>query len=270
VSARAHVSAALLAATACAGCHSASSAAPDWTLSWSDEFDGGTLDPTKWTVDTGDSFGTGQEDYDTARLQNISLSGGNLVLTTRQESYSGASFTSGRIETSSTFSQAYGRFEARIQLPQGQGMWPAFWLLGDDYQTSGWPACGEIDIMECRGAAPSTVLGSIHGPGGDSYTEGFTLQDGTTFADGFHVFALEWVPGELRWYVDDQLYETQAADLLPASQTWVFDHPFFIILDLAVGGDFGGSVSASTTFPQSMLVDYVRVYSNGPQDGGTE
>jgi len=259
---------ALVAAMACAGCHSSSSAAPSWTMSWSDEFDGTSLDSTKWTVDTGDSFGTGQQDYDTARPENVSVTGGNLVLTARQESYSGAGYTSGRIETSTKFAQAYGRFEARIQLPQGQGMWPAFWLLGDDYQTAGWPGCGEIDVMECRGVQPATVLGSIHGPGGDSYTEGFTLPDGTTFADGFHVFALEWVPGELRWYVDDQLYETQAADLLPASQAWVFDHPFFIILDLAVGGDFGGAVNASTTFPQSMLVDYVRVYTNGPQGGG--
>jgi beta-glucanase (GH16 family) len=267
---RARLARVLVACAACAGCHSSSSAAPDWVLAWSDEFDGGTLDTTKWSVDTGDSFGTGQQDYDTARPQNLSLAGGNLVITAMQESYSGASYTSGRIETSSTFTQAYGRFEARIQLPRGQGMWPAFWLLGADYQTAGWPACGEIDIMECRGAQPSMVLGSIHGPGSDSYTESFTLKDGTTFADGFHVFALEWVPGELRWYVDDQLYETQSADMLPASQPWVFDHPFFIILDLAVGGQFGGPVDSSTAFPQSMLVDYVRVYTDGPQDGGAE
>ncbi len=176
----------------------------------------------------------------------------------------GASVTSGRVETNGVFSQAYGRFEARIQLPKGQGMWPAFWLLGENYASVGWPACGEIDIMESRGSAPATVLGSIHGPGGDSYTEGFNLPGGATFADAFHVFALEWEPGELRWYVDNQLFETQASDLLPASQPWVFDHPFFIILDLAVGGTFGGATSSATTFPQTMVVDYVRVYTNGP------
>ena len=257
-------------ALASGGCSSSpQTAPPNWQLAWSDEFDEATLDPTKWVVDTGDSFGTDQQDYDTGRPNNIDITGGNLVITAQQESYMGSSYTSGRIETNGNFSQSYGRFEARIQLPKGQGMWPAFWLLGDNYATVGWPACGEIDIMELRGATPATVLGSIHGPGGDSYSEGFNLSGGATFADGFHVFALEWVPGEIRWYVDDNLYETQAADMLPASQTWVFDHPFFIILDLAVGGTFGGPTSSATTFPQTMMVDYVRVYTNGPAaDGG--
>ena len=186
----------------------------------------------------------------------------------RQESYMGASYTSGRIETSGKFSQRYGRFEARIQLPRGQGMWPAFWLLGDDYAQVGWPACGELDIMESRGAAPGTVLGSMHGPGGDSYTQAYTLPAGGSFAAGYHVFALEWAPGEVRWYVDGALYETQSADMLPASASWVFDHPFFVILDLAVGGGFGGPVGGATPLPQSMLVDYVRVYTDAAGRGG--
>jgi beta-glucanase (GH16 family) len=250
-------------ALAGAGCgSSSSSSSPSWKLVWSDEFDGAALDSTRWAVDIGDGFGTMQQDYDTARPENISVSGGNLVITARQESYQGASYTSGRIETNGKFAQKYGRFEARIQIPHGQGMWPAFWLLGANFEQVGWPACGELDIMEARGATPTTVLGSMHGPGGDSYTAAYALPGGASFSDAFHVFALEWDPGQVRWYVDDQLYETQSADMLPASQPWVFDAPFFIILDLALGGDFGGSLASSTPLPQSMLVDYVRVYTD--------
>ena len=252
---------AVLAPSACGG---GGSAAPNWQLAWSDEFTETALDTTKWTVDTGNSFGTGQQDYDTARPENVSFDGENLVLTARAESYQGASYTSGRIETGGRFAQAYGRFEARIQIPSGQGMWPGFWLLGDDYTQVGWPQCGELDIMESRGAVPGTVLGSMHGPGGDSYTAAYTLPNGASFSDDFHVFALEWEPGVARWYVDGNLYETQLADLLPTTQPWVFDHPFFIILDLAVGGSFGGPIATSTALPQSMRVDYVRVYTNGP------
>jgi beta-glucanase (GH16 family) len=252
-------------------CGSGQPPAPDWQLSWSDEFTEATLDPAKWNVDLGDSFGTGQQDYDTARPVNLSVSGGNLVITARAESYDGASYTSARIETQGKFAQAYGKFEARIQIPSGQGMWPAFWLLGDDYTEVGWPQCGELDITEARGASPGTVLGSMHGPGGDSYTAVFSLPGGASFSDDFHVFDLEWEPGVARWYVDGQLYETQSADLLPANQPWVFDHPFFVILNLAVGGSFGGPIESSTPLPQSMLVDYVRVYTNGPNaaDAGT-
>jgi beta-glucanase (GH16 family) len=258
---------AIVAVVGLSGC-SSSSSAPNWTLSWSDEFNGAALDATKWTVDLGDSFGTNQQDFDTGRPQNLQVSGGNLIITARQESYQGASYTSARIETSGKFAQAYGRFEARIQLPQGQGLWPAFWLLGDNYAEAGWPACGELDIMECRGGVPGTVLGSMHGPGGTSYSEPFTLDAGATFSEGFHIFAIEWQPGVVRWYVDDDLYETQSADLFPATQPWVFDHPFFVILDLALGGNFGGPVTASTPLPQQMRVDYVRVYTDGPNDSG--
>lgn len=259
---RTHLASLGLATAVCVGCGSSSSPSPNWQLVWSDEFDGTSLDTTRWTVDTGDSFGTGQQDYDTGRPENVSVTGGNLVITARQESYSGASYTSGRIETQGKFSQQYGRFEARIQIPSGQGMWPAFWLLGTDYTQVGWPACGEIDIMENRGSAPATVLGSIHGPGGDSYTGAGVLPGGGSFADGFHVFSVEWTPGQIQWLVDGQVYETQSADMLPATQPWVFDTPFFVIVNLALGGDFGGPLSGSTPLPQSMRVDYVRVYTD--------
>jgi beta-glucanase (GH16 family) len=246
----------LLGATVIA-CSSADPAPPPWQLTWSDEFNGTALDTTKWSYDTGDSFGTGQLDVDTMDPANVSVSGGQLNLTAR---YDGQTYTSGRIETNGHFSQKYGRFEARIQIPQGVGMWPAFWLLGTDYGTVGWPQCGEIDIMENRGADPTTVVGSFHGPGGDDKTAGYKLPGGGSFSAGFHTFAVEWEPGVVRWYADDTLYETQSSDLLPRTEPWVFDHTFFVILDLAVGGKFGPT-DATTVFPQSMLVDYVRIYA---------
>jgi beta-glucanase (GH16 family) len=242
-------------------CSGGSPAPRPWQLVWSDEFDGATLDATKWTVDLGSDFGTGQQDYDTDRPDNVSVTGGQLALTARQESYSGHAYTSGRIETNAHFAQAYGRFEARIRVPEGQGMWPAFWLLGNNYGDVGWPACGEIDVMEVRGAEPTTAVGSLHGPGGNNLTGAYTLPAGAKLSDDFHTFAVEWEPGVVRWYVDGALYETRTASTLPRSQPWVFDHPFFVILDLAVGGQFGGEASASTPFPQAMQVDYVRIYA---------
>jgi beta-glucanase (GH16 family) len=246
-----------------AACGSSSSDSPSgpWNLTWSDDFNGTSVDTTKWSFDLGNAFGTGQQDFDTARPDNVTLADGSLVITARSESYQGSAYTSGRIESSASFSHTYGRFEARMKLPQGQGMWPAFWLLGANYTDVGWPDCGEIDIMEMRGADPTSIAGSLHGPGNANYTQGFRLPDGASFSDDFHVFAAEWEPGTVRWYVDGALYETRSSDTLPRSQPWVFDHPFFVILDLAVGGQYGGPTDATTTFPQELRVDYVRVYT---------
>jgi len=255
-----------------AACGSSSSPPPaPWKLVWSDEFDEAALDTTKWTIDTGNGFGTGQQDYDTDRPENVSVTGGQLVLTARQEPYMGAAYTSGRLETSGKFSQTYGRFEASIQIPKGQGMWPAFWMLGANYSTVGWPQCGEIDIMECRGVDPTTVYGSLHGPGGTNLVTGYQLPSKAALSDGFHQYAVEWEPGVVRYYVDNALYETRPQELFTNNQPWVFDAPFFVILDLAVGGQFGGPASASTAFPQSMLVEYVHVYAreSAPASGGS-
>jgi beta-glucanase (GH16 family) len=165
------------------------------------------------------------------------------------------------MKTKGKFSQAYGRFEAHIRIPYGQGVWPAFWMLGDNFDAVGWPRCGEIDIMENIGKEPSTVHGSIHGPGYTKDIEAhYTLPGQQKFSDNFHIFALEWEPGALRFYVDHDLYVTRTPADLKSGQVWEFDHPFFIILNLAVGGDWPGNPDASTTFPQAMLVDYVRVY----------
>ena len=172
----------------------------------------------------------------------------------------GRSYTSARMTTAGLFDQAYGKFEARIRLPVGQGIWPAFWLLGSNIETVGWPQSGEIDIMEYRGQEPSVVLGTIHGPGysgGNGLGTRYQLPNGR-FDTGFHVFGIEWRDDEIRWYVDGEYFLRITRAEVPS--TWVFDHPFYIILNVAVGGTFVGPPNANTTFPQQMTVDWVRVY----------
>ena len=247
-----------------------------WTLVWSDEFsgpDGSAPDPSKWTYDTGGKgWGNTELECYTNRLQNAQINGGNLVITAQQENApfvcsdgSTNSYTSARLKTQGLFSQAYGRFEARIKIPAGQGMWPAFWMLGKDITTAGWPTCGEIDIMENIGKEPGTVHGSLHGPSTTTRTSDatsiFTLPAGQAFADDFHLFAVEWERGVVRFYVDSNLYATFTESQWPAGGTWVFDHSFFIILNVAVGGNWPGSPDSSTVFPRHLLVDYVRVYT---------
>lgn len=241
-----------------------------WNLVWSDEFNGTQLDTKKWVYDIGGGkWGNLELEYYTNQSTNVAIQAGKLVITARQEKYTDTNkavwnFTSGRLKTLGKFTQTYGRFEARIKIPFGQGIWPAFWMLGADIIKTGWPNCGEIDIMENIGKEPTIVHGTIHGPGysgaggiGDQYS----LPQGQRFADDFHVFAVEWEPRVIRFYVDDHLYATRTPTDLPAGKKWVYDHPFFLILNLAVGGDWPGNPDASTIFPQTMLVDYVRVYS---------
>ena len=244
----------------------------NWVLTWSDEFeapDGSGPDPKKWTAETGGGgWGNNELEYYTARRTNSRVEKGNLVIDALQENFTGPDgltreYTSARLKTEKLFTQKYGKFEARIRIPKGQGMWPAFWMLGDDIPTAGWPACGEIDIMENIGRESGTVHGTIHGPG---YSRDKSLGapyrvSGGNVADDFHLFGVEWEPEEIRFYVDGQLYETRTPADLPAGRRWVFDHPFFLILNVAVGGGWPGNPDASTKFPQQMLVDYVRVYS---------
>ena len=244
----------------------------NWVLTWSDEFtgpDGSAPDATKWVMESGgNGWGNDELEYYTPRPKNLRLENGNLVIEAVKEEFTGADgvkrlYTSGRLKTQGRFSQTYGRFEARVKIPSGQGLWPAFWLLGGDYSKAGWPACGEIDIMENVDVEESRIHGTIHGPGYSarkSVTSGYTLPHGR-FSDDFHVFAVEWEPQLIRFYVDDELYATRTPADLPKGARWVYDHPFFIILNLAVGGTWPGSPDSSTGFPQRMLVDYVRVYS---------
>ena len=243
-----------------------------WSLVWSDEFngpDGSMPDPTKWTiVKDGSGFGNHELEYYTDRPANVHLEKGNLVITAMKENYTGADgtqreYTSARLETAGHFQQEYGRYEARIKIPKGQGIWPAFWMLGSDIGTVGWPACGEIDIVENVGFEPSKVHGSMHGPqysGDNPLTGAYTLPHHVAFSDAFHVFAVEWEPQVVRFYVDNIRYETQTIDSIPSHKHWAFDHPFFVLLNVAVGGQWPGNPDASTSFPTSMLVDYVRVY----------
>lgn len=243
-----------------------------WILTWSDEFNGAngsSPDPTKWVVETGgNGWGNDELEYYTARPQNVRQENGNLVIEAIKERFAGPDgvrreYTSARLKTEGLFQQRYGRFEARIQVPAGQGMWPAFWLLGDDFPTTAWPNCGEIDIMENVGSEPFSIRGTLHGPGySDSspLTAVYKLPTGR-FSDAFHVFALEWEPQVVRFYVDDKLYATKTPADLPPGKSWVYDHPFFVILNLAVGGNWPGNPDESTVFPQRMLTDYVRVYS---------
>ncbi len=248
--------------------------AKGWTLVWSDEFngaDGSVPDSSKWTYDLGGKgWGNSELECYTNRLQNAQIKGGNLVITAQKENFTcsdgvSSNYTSARLKTQGLFSQAYGRFEARIKIPAGQGMWPAFWMLGNNITTANWPACGEIDIMENIGKEPGAVHGSLHGPSATSRTSDatapFSLPAGQTFADAFHLYAVEWEPGVVRFYVDTNLYATFTQSQWPSGGTWVFDHPFFLLLNVAVGGTWPGSPDNTTQFPQQMLVDYVRVYT---------
>lgn len=237
----------------------------DWELTWSDDFTGaaGTApNATKWSYDIGgNGWGNSELQYYTSRPSNIQLDGnGNLVITARAESYSGSGFTSARIKTKGLFEQAYGRFEARIKTPYGPGLWPAFWLLGSDIDAKGWPQCGEIDIMEQRGQEPYVTHGSMHGPGysgGNAITKAYALANGR-FDTDYHIYAVEWNADYVDYLVDGFLYKRIASSDVPGQ--WVYNHPFFIILNVAVGGNFVGFPTGSTPFPQSMYVDYVKVY----------
>lgn len=248
-----------------------------YTLVWSDEFNSGTTpDSSKWTYDIGgNGWGNHELQYYTRRLENAKVDGGNLVITARQETYTGAggvtmNYSSARLKTQGLFSQTYGRFEARIKLPAGRGIWPAFWMLGDNIANDGWPKCGEIDIMENVGTEPATNHGSLHGPSSTDSTSDRTATvslpapaDSSVrqrLSDDFHIYAAEWEPGVVRFFLDSNLYATFTLAEWPAGGTWVFDHPFFIVLNVAVGGDWPGAPDATTVFPQTMLVDYVRVY----------
>lgn len=257
-------------------------ASAQWKLVWSDEFSGPAgsgPDPSKWTSESGNHNGWGnneKENYCAPELAgqvncdlrnpNLRLDGkGNLVIEARR-SVANGTWTSGRINTSGKFAQQYGRFEARIKLPKGQGLWPAFWMLGADTKLVGWPKCGEIDIMENLGHAPARIYGSMHGPGysgAHSLTASYVLPGTGTFADNFHIFAVEWEPNAVRFYVDDVLYATQTPKNIPSGAAWVYDHPFFLLLNLAVGGNWPKDPDRTTVSPSFMLVDYVRVYSKG-------
>ena len=273
-------------------------------LTMSDEFDvEGAPNSDIWSFETGtgtDGWGNKELQYYTDRPENVTVQNGLLVITALKEEYNGASYTSARLITKGKFKQAYGRFEARIKVPGGSGLWPAFWLLGENFDVDGWPQCGEIDIMEYRRQEPTKVSGSIHGPGysGETDPQGQVTKSydlgNNRYDAGFHVFGIEWGPEYINYYIDDVLYnqitpsdievtpadvvytlndaveaveateESPAVEAVEATDVtgdWVFNKPFYIIINLAVGGNFPGNPDDGETFPQNMLVDYVRVYN---------
>ena len=246
-----------------------------WQLTWSDEFNarnGAAPDPAKWAYELGgNGWGNKELESYTARSANAEQRDGDLVLTARKEDFTGpdgvtSPYTSARLRTKGHFSQAYGRFEARIKLPLGKGIWPAFWMLGNDIDSNRWPAAGELDIMENIGES-NRIYSTLHGPGysgGKSITAPFVLPEGQAVNTGFHLYAVEWKPNDIQFYVDNLLIVERTPASLPAGAKWVYDHPFFMLLNIAVGGAWPGYPDATTIFPQEMLVDYVRVYSKNP------
>ena len=230
-------------------------------LIWADEFDGAAAsppDPLRWTHETGGhGWGNGEVQCYTDNLANASHDGcGNLVIRALR---SGDAFTSARLVTKGRFQFQYGRLEARAVLPSGTGLWSAIWMLGSDLDAVGWPACGEIDVMENLGAEPHRVFGTVHCPG--NYGKGGLSGDHVflqPLPGLYRVFEVDWGPGAIVWSVDGQPYHSVSAGDLGSS--WVFDHPFYILLNLAVGGSLGGNVGDRTQFPAEFVIDYLRVY----------
>jgi beta-glucanase (GH16 family) len=252
-----------------------------WSLVWSDEFDGddgAAPDPDSWTAETGGGgWGNDELQYYTSSTDNAALDGeGHLVLTAREVDqatsdlecwYGPCAFTSARLVTAQKQEFTYGRFETRVKVPWGGGLWPALWMLGSDPQGVGWPETGEIDVMEFVGHTPDAIFGTIHGPGysgGSAYGGSYDL--GTPASDDWHDFTVEWSPENIIWSVDGIVYhEADPADVAP--DEWVFDHPFFLVTNMAVGGNFGGAVADDVGFPKEFTIDHVRVYRDTTAPG---
>jgi hypothetical protein len=227
---------------------------------WRDDFEGpadSAPNPNNWTLEVTARPPNMELEYYTNRRDNSYLDGaGHLVIQALVENFMGSTkpYTSARLNTATHFTQAYGCFAARIRIPAGQGLWPAFWMLGDNIGQVGWPACGEIDILEVKGSQPAVTIGSLHAMAYDT-TGRYTLA-ASTFADAFHVHAVEWSPDSVKWLVDGAVYQTVARG---AAASWAFDHPFYVLLNLAVGGNWDGTPGPATNFPAQMFVDWVAV-----------
>lgn len=244
------------------------------TLVWSDEFNGKrgqSIDGSKWVFDIGGwGWGNNELEYYTNTQSNVALDGkGNLAITARKENigqrcwYGPCIYTSGRIRTEGKFSRTYGAIEARIKIPKGNGIWPAFWMLGTNLPQVGWPQCGEIDILENIGKEPYVVHGTLHGPGysgGNGLMSTYRSPNNQPFSNAFHVYRADWTKNSISFFVDGKKYGTKTSSDTRGNK-WVFDHNFYIILNVAVGGDWPGRPDGSTKFPQTMLIDYVRVYA---------
>lgn len=231
-----------------------------WTLVWQDEFNGATINPANWKHELGASgWGNNEWQNYTERTENSFISDGKLVIEAKKENYNGSQYTSARMITAGLQEFQYGRIDIRAKLPEGQGIWPALWMLGSNFTTVGWPKCGEIDIMEIIGNKPSTLHGTIHWDNNGSYASygnETTLSSGK-FSDEFHVFTLIWDEQQIKWLLDDVQYNV--VDITPAGLS-EFHNEFFFIFNVAVGGNWPGYPDATTVFPQRMFVDYIRVF----------
>jgi beta-glucanase (GH16 family) len=235
------------------------SAAGGWTLFWSDEFDSTALNESNWTVDPSNNPDNGEQEHYTSghdqANSNIFVKNGCLIIVARNN----GGITSGRLNTQNKRNFMYGRMEARMRLPVTQGMWPAFWMLGSNFSSVGWPACGELDIAEGRGRLPNWTSGSYHFPGFDVFNQ-YTLPNGNVH-DSFHIYAAEWTTDSMRWFCDSVNFGTLPRTRDPGLP---FDKEFWFIFNLAVGGNFDGNSDNTTIFPESLIVDYVRVYHWDP------
>jgi beta-glucanase (GH16 family) len=254
-------SAATAAATAPAGTATPIVPPEGFKLVWHDEFDGKTIDPANWTYDLGGGgWGNGEAEYYTDRPENARIENGMLVISGLREKYMGSYYTSARLKTQGLQAFQYGRIEARIKVPPGAGMWPAFWMLGSNFNGKNWPDCGELDIMEYVGREPDLIIGTMHGPG---YSGALGLSKWNRqkydIADDFHTYAIEWDANQVSWFYDGAMYSTYTRKDV-GDRPWVFDQKFFIILNLAIGGQLGGVIGLKTVFPAQLLVDYVRVF----------
>ncbi len=238
-----------------------------YNLVWQDEFAGETLNPANWTYELGDgcpgNCGWGNNELEYYRPENTLMTRGHMVIEAKQENFGGKNYTSSRIITKNKREFKYGRIDIRAVLPEGKGLWPALWMLGENIDNTSWPACGEIDIMELTGERPNRIIGTAHFGANLSQHQFRTaakfLPAGQKFSQEFHVFSIIWKEDQIEWYMDDQLYHT----ITPANlngQPYPFNQPFFFIFNVAVGGNLPGSPDATTVFPQRMIVDYVRVF----------
>lgn len=246
--------------------------AQNWELVWSDEFDGTSLDPSKWEPQIGTGCpnlcGWGNNELQYYRAENATVAGGMLTITAKEESFGGQAYTSARVRTKNLGDWKRGRFEMRARMPVGQGLWPAFWMLPSEEAYGGWAASGEIDILEYLGNDTDRAFGTLHYGGSfpdNVYTSNSYVLPSGDFYDSFHIFALEWDECEMRWYIDGAHYQTQrnwwsSGGSYPAP----FDQPFYLLLNLAVGGYLPGPPDQSTVFPQTLVVDYVRVFQEAP------
>ena len=234
-----------------------------FNLVWQDEFNGPSLNLDNWTHELGASgWGNNEWQFYTERAENSYISNGSLVIEAKKENYQGSDYTSARIITQNKQSFTYGRVDIRAILPEGQGIWPALWMLGDNFSTVGWPACGEIDIMELLGHEPSKIHGTAHwGAQGQGFSHnkgGVHSISGEKFSDKYHVFSIIWEPNSIKWYVNDnEFFRLTNNDV---NGNYPFNEAFFFIFNVAVGGNWPGYPDASTQFPQRMYVDYIRVF----------